>query len=71
MIIKCKECGIEFTYGCKICHVCGDNTLFFGAIFNDNRSEHKWNCNSGPECIEILTEKPELRESIIEVFPGN
>ena len=71
MIIKCKECGIEYTYGRKICHVCGDNTLFFGAILNNNGSEHKWNCISGPECIEILTEQPELRESIIEVFPGN
>jgi hypothetical protein len=71
MIIKCKECGIEYTYGRKICHVYGDNTLFFGAIFNDTRSGHKWNCSSGTECIEIITEKPELRESIIEGFNVN
>ena len=69
MIIKCENCGIEYSYGRNVCHKCGDNTLFFGAIFREERTEHKWSCASGMDCIEILTEKPELSESIIKVFP--
>ena len=71
MIIKCNECGIEYSYNRNICHACGDNTLFFGAIFGVDRSEHKWNCVLGDDCIEILIEESELPESIIEVFPEN
>ena len=71
MIIKCKDCGIEYSYGRNICHMCGDNTLFFGAIFGDDRIERKWNYASGAECIEILLEEPELHESIIDVIPEN
>ncbi|HUW89009.1 MAG TPA: hypothetical protein VMV43_00670 [Candidatus Nanopelagicaceae bacterium] len=71
MIIKCKDCGIEYSYAQNICHACGDNTFFFGAIFEEERSERKWNCASGAECNEILIEKPELHESIIEVFSDN
>ncbi len=66
MIIKCKNCGIKYSYGRNICHTCGDNTLFFGAIFGEDESERKWNC---AECIESLIEEPELHESNIDVFP--
>jgi len=68
MIIKCENCGIEYFYS-RICHKCGDNTLFFGAIFGEERTEHKWSCASGMDCIEIFVEKSELSESIIKVFP--
>jgi len=71
VIIKCKDCGIEYTYGRSICHVCGDKTLFFGAIFNKERSEHSWNCESGAEYIEILAGESKLHESILEKFSEN
>ncbi len=71
MIIKCKDCGIEYSYSRNICHMCGGNTLFFGAIFEEELSERNWNCVSSAQCIEILLEKHELPESIIEVFPEN
>ncbi len=71
MIIKCKDCGIEYSYGRNICHMCGDNTLFFGAILEDELTERRWNCASGDECVENLIEEPEFYESIIEVFSEN
>ncbi|MBY9016464.1 MAG: hypothetical protein KGD68_12285 [Candidatus Lokiarchaeota archaeon] len=69
MTIKCKDCGIEYSYGRNIWHACGDNILLFGAIFEEERSERKWNCVSINECIENSLEESELPESFIEVFP--
>jgi len=51
--------------------VCEDNTLFFGAIFGEERTERKWNCASGAGCNEILLEEPELHKPIIGVFHEN
>lgn len=40
-MLKCSECGNEFSYGRKI-NCC--NSIFFGMIFTDNKKDHKWNC---------------------------
>jgi len=69
MIIKCPDCGIEYSYGRNICHICGDTKIFFGTIFKDDRTDHKWNCSSSTGCVDISIEHPEIFESIIEVFP--
>jgi len=39
-------CGEEYSYGRKICHVCTDNKIFFGVIFDIDKKERAWNCNS-------------------------
>ncbi|MFW9826463.1 MAG: hypothetical protein ACFFEY_02465 [Candidatus Thorarchaeota archaeon] len=39
-MIKCKECGKEFSNGRKI--TCCIST-HFGLIFEDNRKSHNWN----------------------------
>lgn len=39
-MIKCKECGKEYSYGRKI-FCC--NSTYFGIIFEDNRKIHNWN----------------------------
>lgn len=56
-MIKCSECGNEFSYGRKI-SCC--NTIFFGIIFIDNKKDHKWNCIthiSNSESTELLIEE--------------
>ena len=42
-MIKCSECGDEFSYGRKIC-CC--KSIYFGMIFRDKKTDHKWNCNT-------------------------
>ncbi|MHA2288437.1 MAG: hypothetical protein ACXABG_06590 [Promethearchaeota archaeon] len=69
MIIKCPDCGIEYSYGRNICHKCGDTSIFFGTIFKGDRTDRKWNCSTSNGCVDILLEQPEIIESIIEVFP--
>lgn len=44
MIIKCPACGIEYSYGRNICHICDGHCIFFGAILKKERTEHEWNC---------------------------
>ncbi len=44
MLIKCSKCGLEYSYARNICHICGDNLIFFGALLNGNRREYRWNC---------------------------
>jgi len=67
LMIKCEECGDEFSYGRKI-KCC--KSIDFGVIFLGNRKDHKWNCN--PEMLSFrITEKfrhqetPEIKQSII------
>jgi hypothetical protein len=44
MIIKCPDCGIEYSYGRNICHVCEKNTILFGSIFAPHQKSQSWNC---------------------------
>ena len=44
MIIKCSRCGLEYSYGRNICHICKNNSIFFGALFKGDRQEYQWNC---------------------------
>ncbi len=46
-MIKCEECGDEFSYGRKI-NCC--NSIFFGMIFSENKIDHNWNCS--PDIIK-------------------
>jgi hypothetical protein len=69
MIIKCPDCGIEYSYGRNLCHVCSDTPLFFGTMLNGDRTEHIWNYANRSGCVDILLEQPEIIESNIEVFP--
>ncbi|MFW9972025.1 MAG: hypothetical protein ACFFDF_17680 [Candidatus Odinarchaeota archaeon] len=40
-MIKCKECGEEFSYGRKI-NCC--KSVYFGKIFSSSKNDHNWNC---------------------------
>jgi len=52
MIINCENCGIEYSLGRNVCHKCGDNTIFFGAIFGEDRTERK-----SESIIKVFPEK--------------
>lgn len=44
LIIKCQACGVEYSYGRNICHICDGQCIFFGAILKKERIERQWNC---------------------------
>lgn len=71
MIIKCSECGLEYSYGRNLCHMCSSNTIFFGTIFKGDRKEYKWNCVTNNGCVDIPSRSEEqgIPELIIEIFP--
>lgn len=50
-MIKCLECGDEFSYGRKIC-CC--NSIYFGMIFSDKKIDHKWNCSTNIPNYNII-----------------
>ena len=56
MIVKCPECGIEYSYGRNLCHVCNHNTIFFGSLFNKRRNPSRWNCE------DILCDRDNLEQ---------
>ncbi len=58
-MIKCLNCGEEFSYGRKI-SCC--NSTYFGMIFNEHKKNHKWNCYT------IMTSNNSY-ESFAEDFP--
>ncbi|MFX0004923.1 MAG: hypothetical protein ACFE9C_09485 [Candidatus Hodarchaeota archaeon] len=66
-MIKCDECGEEFSFGRKI-NCC--KSTHFGVIFTGIRKDYKWNCN--PEMISHriieksrYLETPEIKHSVI------
>ena len=59
-MIKCLNCGEEFSYGRKIC--C--HSTYSGIIFNKKRIEHKWNCNIP---IHIKMHSKILEEEISDI----
>lgn len=69
MIIKCLDCGLEYSYGRNICHKCSDNTLFFGAIFKGDRIDYNWNCVNSNRRVNISRDEQYIHESIIEIYP--
>ena len=68
MIIKCKTCGIEYSYGRNICHVCDNNTLFFGAIFEEPRKAYQWNCDLAFNYSDVSIKEHESYEVPLEVI---
>jgi hypothetical protein len=69
MIIKCPDCGLEYSYGWKLCHTCNTNAIFFGAIFKGDRTEYKWNCLTRSGCEDLPSEEQVKHETIIELYP--
>ncbi|MFX0022453.1 MAG: hypothetical protein ACFE9S_08995 [Candidatus Hermodarchaeota archaeon] len=51
-MLKCEECGDEFSYGRKI-NCC--KSIYFGMIFSNRKKDHKWNCN--PDIISQESSK--------------
>ncbi|MHA1197073.1 MAG: hypothetical protein ACTSRH_11110 [Promethearchaeota archaeon] len=43
-MIRCPECGFEYSYGRFPCHSCGSKEIFQGDIFYNCRKNYTWNC---------------------------
>ncbi len=67
LIIKCPECGLEYSYGRNICHICGKLSIFFGAIFKGDRTEYAWNCVTSEKRFKTSTEKSIVQDTTIEI----
>ncbi len=68
-MINCPECGEEYSYGRKISHICQDNSIEFGKIFEFEHQGHKWNCDTAMACMELLTSNLDSVESFVEKIP--
>ena len=64
MLIRCPKCGLLYSYVRNICHVCENCSIFFGAIFNGDRREYKWNCetNSIPEELKKISSESKAKQ---------
>jgi len=45
-LIKCTVCGLEYSYGRSICHICKDHTIYSGIIFKEKKKSYEWNCST-------------------------
>ena len=45
-IVTCPKCGEEYSLGRKIYHSCEGYSIEHGVIFNDDRKNRPWNCES-------------------------
>ncbi|MFX0048751.1 MAG: hypothetical protein ACFE8G_11365 [Candidatus Hermodarchaeota archaeon] len=69
MIIRCPECGLEYSYGRNICHVCERNTILFGAIFKGPRQTYQWNCEDRFNSEDILLKKRDSHVEFLRITP--
>ena len=46
VIVTCPKCGEEYSLGRKIYHSCEGYSIEHGVIFNDDRKNRPWNCES-------------------------
>ena len=46
VIVTCPKCGEEYSLGRKIYHSCEGYSIEHGIIFNDDRKNRPWNCES-------------------------
>ena len=67
MIIRCPECGLEYSYGRNICHVCETNTILFGAIFIGPRQTYQWNCERQFDSEEISMKKTDSHREFLRI----
>jgi len=45
-MVTCPKCGEEYSLGRKIYHECEEFSIEHGVIFNDDRKNRPWNCDS-------------------------
>ena len=45
-MVSCPKCGEEYSLGRKIYHECEEFSIEHGVIFNDDRKNRPWNCDS-------------------------
>ena len=69
IMIKCKECGVEYSYGRHICHTCGTHSIPFGKLFENEYKVRKWNCDTTMACVELVSSELHTIESIVEHIP--
>lgn len=63
MSLKCNICREEYSYGRKIVFHCEHEHIQFGAIFENERKSHAWNCN--------YTEKSYISQDLKPIFEYN
>jgi uncharacterized OB-fold protein len=68
-MVRCSECGKEFSYGRHICHTCGTKSIPFGRIFEKEGRVVKWNCDTEMACIGLLSPELDPVELTIEEVP--
>ena len=65
-MLNCKKCGNAYSYGRKIYHKCGDNSITHGVVFENSRKYHDWNCVTAKD-----SRLYQLEERIIETYLSN
>jgi hypothetical protein len=68
-LIECPECGEKYSYGRKICHICGEISLPFGKLLVSDIKARKWNCDTSMACMELLSSDLDTAESVVKEVP--
>ena len=68
-MIKCFECGEEYSYGRNIYHNCEGKSLTFGKIFEPAQKTYRWNCNTAMTCLDLMTSEVDRIETIVKEPP--
>lgn len=63
-MVKCPECGIEYSLGRKIYHSCETNEICHGIIWERDRVSRPWNCNPIDKYNEPKAENKEYLKTI-------
>jgi hypothetical protein len=63
-MVKCPECGIEYSLGRKIIHSCNKFRIEHGTIWCSDRKELPWNCDPIAKRIESNVERIEFITSM-------
>lgn len=68
-MIKCFDCGEEYSYGRRILHICKTGSIPFGRLFETECTTHKWNCDTTMACFELLENELDTIETIVKEIP--
>ena len=63
-MVKCPECGVEYSLGRKIYHSCVKFEIYHGVIGCNDRTSHPWNCNPIEEYTQPNLENENLLKNI-------
>ncbi len=72
-MVKCPNCGIEYSLGRKIYHRCEGFSIYHGSVCQEPRKRYPWNCNDVIKKIKssIDDTTPKIKQSYIEVVQSD